>query len=637
MICCLFALAAGAVAFDPLDMRWTFGAHEPFAMYRRVGRHCTGGIDGNAEWVRPWLDWWDESAPAKMKELGLNGLHSRFYKGMGWEVEKKDFPNVRKFVSNCHANGVRALAYVQYSTLYPDIMRAEIPEVDSWQQLDVNGRPVPYLGQYFRTLPCVCCREWEEYVKRMCTIALAEGRFDGVMFDNCWNGPCYCPRCEKEFSDYLKGVPDPEPRFGLDDLSRLTLPQARQKDYFRCEIRDPVVQAWIRWRTDRQSAVLRRLRDHIKSVKPDAIVSANAQPFRRDGAAALFGVDMVEVAEILDLVMGQTGSYPSFKNGVLSCRIRELKLARELKRPIVALCDSDSKMTPEQEKHYLLPLYEDLVFGGTPTDRTVMSPKPVPGFLDGEKFERRRALLGRFNDFVSRNREALSAPVYAPVRLMYPSKEIQFSKIAADGLAAAEEILTRRQVPWGYLVSRPGHPLDVPEGTEVIVVANQRALSSAQVEALVAWAKKGGRLVVTGDSGRYNEFNGQRFENPLLTRVSGLRNVAVRAMPDVVSPCTLSWVYEIGGPSDGGAALMSDLAATGFRLPFEIAGCPESVAADVRRLQSGYAVHFVNYDPAHPVRGAVIRLRSGREIRVPDIAEYVLATVCDEQQMRTMK
>ena len=74
-------LFAADVDINPLTTRWTFGAHEPYTMYRRVGNHCTGGIDGNAQWVKPWLDWFDSNAPAVMEELGLNFLHSRFYPG----------------------------------------------------------------------------------------------------------------------------------------------------------------------------------------------------------------------------------------------------------------------------------------------------------------------------------------------------------------------------------------------------------------------------------------------------------------------------------------------------------------------------------------------------------------------------
>ena len=83
-LCGCIAFAAVGVELDPLDMRWTFGAHEPYTMYRRVGRHCTGGIDGNAKWLKPWMDWFDAESPALMQELGFNWLHCRFYKGMGW-------------------------------------------------------------------------------------------------------------------------------------------------------------------------------------------------------------------------------------------------------------------------------------------------------------------------------------------------------------------------------------------------------------------------------------------------------------------------------------------------------------------------------------------------------------------------
>ena len=620
----LAALCVGAIDLNPLDMRWTFGAHEPYTMYRRVGRHCTGGVDGNAEWVKPWLDWWDAESPKLMRELGLNWLHSRFYKGMGWEVEKKDFPNVKKFVANCHANGVKALAYVQFSTLYPEIMRKEIPEVDAWAQINADGKPNPYYASYFRHMPCINCRVWEDYLKRMCTIALTEGGFDGIMFDNSFSFACYCPRCEKSFNAYLQSLPDKEARFGFTDLSDFRIPRMPAKQYYS-EVRDPVAQAWIRWRTDTLCGVFRRLRDHIKSVKPDAVLSANAQPFRRQIIAAEYGVDMVEMAEILDLIIGQNMNYPTFRNGVLTCRIRDLKLAREMKTPVVALCDSDAMMTPEQEKHYLLPLYEDLAFGGIPTDRTVVSPKAVPGFIDRERLERRRPLLAQFNASVKANRAVLEAPVYQPVRLFYPEKEVQFSRLAHESLCAAEEILIRRQVPWGYLVSRPGRPLEVPAGTEVIVVANQVALSGEQIDALVAWAERGGKLVVTGDSGRYNAFNGQRLVNPFLPRLFGKANVAVRGKADAVVPAKLDWHNDVGAPKDHGEALLADLAKTGFRLPFAIEGCPESVAVDVRRLGDGYAFLFVNYDPEHPVKGARVRFADGRVLDVPEIVEYASA------------
>jgi len=618
----LAALTLAAVDLEPLDMRWTFGAHEPYMMYRRVGRRCTGGIDGNARWLRPWLDWWDAESPKLMRELGLNWVHARFYKGMGWEVEKRDFPNVKRFVANCHANGVRVLAYVQFSTCYPEVMRKEFPDIDGWAQIDENGRPRHYHdGSYFRSMPCINNGAWEENLRRMCTIALTEGGFDGIMFDNAFSYPCYCARCEKSFGAYLSKLPDREERFGFSDLSGVRLPHPAAKAVSG-EMREPVVQAWTRWRTDTLSAVYRRLRDHIKAVRPDAVVSANAQPFRNFTGPSRNSTDMVELAGILDLILGQSANYPSFADGRLRSRIRDLKLARELKKPIVALCDSDSMMTPEQEKHYLLPLYEDLVFGGVPTDRTVMNPTPVEGFIDRDRLARRKPQLARFNAFVAENRALFKAPTWQPIRLFYPVKEVQFSRRASAGLCAAEEIMIRRHLPWGYLVSTPGKPFDVPADTEVLVVADQVALSEAETRALVAWAQGGGKLVVTGDSGRYDAFNAQYLVNPFLPRLKGLKNVALRAKADTVSPCDLGWGYTIGAPADQGAALVDDLARTGYRLPFAVEGCPASVAVDVRRDAKGFVFHFVNYDPAHPVKGASVKFADGRTLAVPEIVEY---------------
>ena len=619
------AVPAMRPAFDPLAARWTFGAHEPYAMYRRVGRRCTGGIDGNARWLQPWLDWFDAESPKLMEELGLNWLHSRFYKGMGWEVEKKDLPNVQKFVRNCHAHGVRALAYVQFATFYPETMRNEIPDVESWAQVDRDGKPQLWGGQYFRYQPCLNCRAWEDYLAKVCVRALTEGGFDGIMFDNAFNRPCYCPRCEKAFAAYLASLPDKAERFGFDDLSGFRLPRCDPDRIKASEVRDPAVQAWARWRADTTTAVFARLAAQIRSVKGDAVVAANASPPRRPENELVHGVDMVALSGVLDLIIGQSENYPSVDRGCLRHRIRDLKLARELATPIVSLCDTDAMMTPEQERHYLLPLYEDAAFGGVPTDRTVLAPVPVEGFVDRAKVDRRKERLAQFNAFVAEKRAAFEAPAWEPVRLFYPTHEMIFSGKSQRALCAAEEILTRRQVPWGYLVSTPARPCAVPAGTEVIVVAGQLALSQAQVDGLVAWAEGGGRLVVTGDAGRYDEFNGQRLANPLLARLQGRANVVCRAEADVVTPAALEWKNRIGVPEDHGAQLLADLRQTGWTPPFTLAGCPETVALDVRRRTDGrLAFHLVNFDPGHPVSGAAVVFADGHMRSIPDFEEYAL-------------
>ena len=158
-----------------------------------------------------------------------------------------------------------------------------------------------------------------------------------------------------------------------------------------------------------------------------------------------------------------------------------------------------------------------------------------------------------------------------------------------------------------------------------MVVAGQRSLSDAQIGGIISWAKGGGKPVLTGDSGRYDEFNAQRLVNPMLSQLKGLPNVVCRESADVVSPAKIGWSNDIGAPKDHGDRLLADLAATGWRSPFSFLGLPETVAVDVRHIgRSGFVFHFVNYDPAHVAKGSSVVWTDGRHRKVPDLEEYAL-------------
>ena len=614
-------LPADAGTLDPLTARWTFGAHEPYTMYRRVGRHCTGGIDGNAQWVQEWLDWFDAEAPAKMQEIGLNFVHCRFYKGMGWEVEKKDFPNVKRFVANCHAHGVKTLAYVQFNTLYSEMMRREIPQIDDWASVGMDGQKNEYNciwggnENYFRWSPCLHCREWVEYIKRICTIALVDGGFDGIMFDNLIDYPCYCKRCEAAFRERLRRTPDPVARFGVEDVSSIMLPRIPAAKLWRdMDVKDPVVQEWTLFRCDTINAVAKELVDHIKSVKPDALVSGNASPYRARSRYLPAAHSMAELCLPFDFMLMQNANFPQVaKDGIVINRVRDLKFAQDIGQGIVALCDGDAQISELREHNFLTAMVEDIMFGGVPSDRTVLSPSPDPGFLDNGRFVHRRKVHEMFDAFVASHRESLSAPTIHSVRILHPVRELLFSRLDNQGIAAAEEIFLRNRVPFGYLFAYPDKPIAVPEDTDVIVVPGLASLSDAQVAFVVSWARNGGRLVVTGDSGRYDEWNAHRRTNPLLPQLDGLPNVAVRKEADLLpGGASCDWKIRAPVPSDSGRALMDDLRKTGWSAPVEFMNLPPHVFAEYRRLSSGNtAIHLVNYDTEHEISGARIRLPCG--------------------------
>jgi hypothetical protein len=581
------------VAIDPLELRWTFGNHEPVSMYRRAGNRVTGGLEGGSLWLEEWHRWYDSEASAKlMQDLGLNILHSRFYKGMGWDFESRDFPNVKRFVDNCHRHGVKVLAYVQFSSLYYETMLAEIPDLESWAAVDENGRKRIYNQSYYRWMPCINTPAFEAYLKKMIRIALTEGGFDGVMFDNCHSPACYCRRCAALFREHLARIPDPERRFGLPTVAHVTPPPPRQPSYG--EIQDPIYQEWLRFRCARATDLFRRLFLYAKSVNPKAIVSGNVSAPRRANMAGQTALDVTELAEAFDIFVAQSGNPPGAAGGYVLNRVRELKLGRALSTPMLALSDNDAGGAAS--KGDSLTLIEDAVFGGIPTDRTAM--KPDREMVSARLVAQHRTLLERFNQTVRAGRASLRAPSWEPVRLLYSRESILFSEQSYQAMLGAEEILLRNHVAYGLLPTSSARP-----------VCDQRCLANSQVAALARFAQRGGRLLLTGESGAYDEHYRQRKENPLSKAVADLSGVLRRAQVDRPRVNSSGWSIKVSAPEDGGRRLIQDLDT--LAPPRIRVQAPPSVFAEVKRAGRSWYIHLVNYAAEPVARGARIQFSTG--------------------------
>ena len=182
---------------------------------------------------------------------------------------------------NCHKRGIRVLAYIQFSTLYQEVMLSEIPDLADWVALDEHGRKRTWHGAYYRWVPCSNHPDFEAYLKKMIRIALVEGDFDGVMLDNADMPPCYCQRCARLFREHLAHEPDPVDRFGIPTVAHVEPPPPRSSK--RGEIQDPIYQEWIRFRTKRLTDLYHRLYASTKVAGP-AIFSAAS----RTSAAAIW-------------------------------------------------------------------------------------------------------------------------------------------------------------------------------------------------------------------------------------------------------------------------------------------------------------------------------------------------------------
>ncbi len=590
------------VDLNPLDCRWTFGNHEPISMYRRIGNPSTGGIVGNSLWLDEWHHWFDsEDCPQLMQELGLNIVHSRFYKGMGWQFESKDFPNVKRFVANCHKHRVRTLAYVQFSTLYYETMQAEIPDLADWVAIDENGRKRTYFNNYFRWLPCINAPGFEPYLARMVRIALTEGGFDGIMFDNCFAPACYCPRCVALFREYLARESNPEQVFGIPTVEHVLPPPPSKYG----ELRDPIAQRWLTFRCERLTGLFRRLYEVGKACKPSAIMSGNIAAIRRADMAGSVALVTTDLQNCFDLFVSQSGNEPGLRDGCIINRVREMKLAQALDTHILALSDSDAGISRDAESKYVLNLMENAVFGGIPIDRTVL--RADPNMVSRELVEFRRPLLKQFNEAIQAGRAGLELPSYAPVRLLYSRESEMFSERSHRALLAVEEILLRHHVPFGLLPTEAGKELQSPADCELLLVCDQTCLSDAELAALIRFAEGGRRLIVTGQSGQYNEWYRQRRENPL-TALAGCKSAILCDSVDTSPVRGDGWTIRVAAPDDDGRRLLANVEKL-WTSPLNVAA-PETVFVEVKRGERQATVHLLNYASTPVAAGVRIDIRS---------------------------
>jgi len=116
--------------------------------------------------------------------------------------------------------GIKVLAYVQFGTLYFEVMRNEIPNLEDWAARDINGRPIPYIDNpvdYYRWMPCLTQEKFPAYLEKVLKIGIEQAEFDGFLLDNCLGSACYCPRCVAKFREYLTAHYDPAD-FGLSNF-----------------------------------------------------------------------------------------------------------------------------------------------------------------------------------------------------------------------------------------------------------------------------------------------------------------------------------------------------------------------------------------------------------------------------------
>ncbi len=604
--------------FERGRIRWAWGGWEPPEFYVRSGS-LSGGVNGRALWAPKWWDYLhSEHHVRSMAEMGINLITTHYYKGFGLRAEAAQMERTRDLVELCHAHGIHVLGYCQFTTVYPEAMLDEIPDLEQHVQYGPDGAKRLYgKSCYFRWQGDLSSERFIEYLRAVVTHGLEEIGLDGVEWDGTQYS-CYCDRCVAAFREFLREryAGRAHDLFGLPHFDHALPPP-------HIAGADPMYQAWLHFRCQMMHRRLRELYAHTKSIREDALFATypHAPQLCRPDRDRI----MPWVGDYLDLATAETHEMPQVADdGRLIGSVRHIKQCSALGVPAFVTAwinDGRSYRAPQTPAEVKLSIAESACYGGHPFPATWANrPWQRDGktlYLDPE----RGPALAEYMRFFARHEDLYAgSQSLANVGVFYAPASCDFDRdVAIAHLQGLEQVLLQHQIPFEIIL---GIEAGESFATELVCVANQRLLGDAEAAALRAHVKAGGALLLTGEPGRFDEHRRERAVDALADlhdheRVTHLPGGLERspAGPDGrVSPL---YAY-LPEAHDEIAALVAGSIPSG--LPVQVMS-DRYVGVGLYRTAAGrVAVHLLNYANTRRSTPVIVRLRTDTST---DAAELV--------------
>jgi hypothetical protein len=231
-----------------------------------------------------------------------------------------------------------------------------------------------------------------------------------------------------------------------------------------------------------------------------------------------------------------------------------------------------------------------------------------------------------------------------------------FSSMAFNSFAThretilAEEALLQYHIPFDMI---DDHNLAGLSKYKVVVLANQESLSDEQIALLREFARKGGGLVATANTARYNEWRREREAAGLATLVGGRVAYIPALRPSIPAPARAAFTSTYWAPpANAKEFLDAARRAAGKPLRIDITA-PRSLAAELYSQPDSkrHVLHLVNYsdapgaeieftwrgagakftawspDAAAPVELEAVRTADGMRVKLPRVEIYSIVTI----------
>ena len=578
--------------------------HEPLDFLLRRGDHFDDEPERYVQMGTP-------ENIKRMADAGVRYAMIYFYKGLGLEYERPSMAKSKMIADELHKNGIKIGLYVG-GTMFTETLYHEIPEAKNWEQRNQDNHFVPYGLQTFRHYACPNEPAYRDYIKKILKIGVEELQADQIVFDNVMlqaePDSCRCPRCLAAFHNYLhKKYPTAEAaerRFGIRNVDWIIPNEwgsATQAESLSV-LNDPVMQEWTRFRCESLANYAAELSDYVKSLNPNVAVLMNIKGVYSWNRYWVNAVYHPLFAGHVDILAFDTGGYDArldAKTGALVSQIRSYKMARDLG----ASCDA--------------PLGDELLCAQHMAFACEM---PVSGYAGSPWMAARSAttpMLEFYRHYFSRYYTGTTNVADVAVLRNWPSMAYSINATYVPA-TLMEQALIQYKIPFDLLFDEEFTNLDRYQS---VILAGQECVSDAQVKQLLDYVRRGGTLVITDNTGQYNDWREQRHKNPLLpARNEGKGRIVyiskIERADDISEKKSL-----VAGNAEPGAdssstpklspaqwllpknhaeiiAAITNNLSSGLSLVTE---APLTTAADLLTKQdtSETLVHFVNFDKKH--------------------------------------
>ena len=616
---------------------WGGNLHEPLAFYRRENR-MMAGVAADSLWLEDWYrKVRSDDTIRELADLGANILYVNFAKGSG-DPKYEDLAGARELVARCHRRGLRTLAYIQFPCQIVESLLPGRPEARNWLARDRFGRPQFYGGsRYYRHYMCPSHPGYIDYLKGTIRKALVDYHMDGVFLDNFYYRPCYCEHCQQRFRDYLKArFPDPLTSIGVSNLDGVRIPEIDSRETL---ITDRLHQVWADWRVALLPGVAASLRRFVKGIDPDAAFCANICYPRMDNWH-LRGTDPRRFLRLFDIAYAEaSGRFPRWEKGVAVNNAQVFLMGCGGGANVLAGVWLPGSALPETAEQIELCLAEPLAFGG----------HVLAGIwalrMKGRKYARNEQELSdpyftrpeigctwaRYNRFLLTHPELYcDSTLDSPVAIYHSAASMRYDfGVAYPAFANTLQALLQARIPFTVLCSE-----DLVElrRYRVLLICSQRCLSNEEIVTIEHFVRRGGRLIVTGQSGLFDQARRERpdfglkhltgaslFDRPgrdvYRKTVGKGGTVFFTRAPELVGVNTRSATVSPAVPDSMHIVVDAVRRCLGPALKLEVQAPPSVLLVVFKTADDATVTHLVNYDNHQVLENLILSVPIGSPLR----------------------